>query len=293
LLIALPASAAPQVAVHPLEVEGDNAAANEDSRSEFLSEAARQAIEMVSRSEVEVSLAHYKGTCLRHDGCLEKLAAETGSTYALFATLDLRGVKFKMTAQIVASDGTVVKKIDALSTEKDLLSARAPQVKALFRQLFGMLELGALPAVLPKKAEPVVVAPVPAPVPVEPPAVVIAPVRAAPSSTNGLRIGGIVVGAAGVVATAVGAGLLGIGASQAGALPASGHGATNYFANNDDAHAAAAANSQATIGTAVLSAGGVAIAAGVVMVLLSADSAPSVVAVPINGGAVVTMGGHF
>ena len=43
----------------------------------------------------------------------------------------------------------------------------------------------------------------------------------------------------------------------------------------------------------LLSAGGVAIAAGVVMVLLSADSSPSVAAVPINGGAVVTLGGRF
>src|SRR4051812_37909741 len=88
MLMALPVSAAPRVAVHPLSVLGGDVRALEQSRTDFLAEAARQPIEMISRSQVQAVLDRQPGgTCMEHPGCLELLCRETGATYALFATL--------------------------------------------------------------------------------------------------------------------------------------------------------------------------------------------------------------
>src|SRR5437879_2612213 len=83
-------AAPPRVAVHPLVVVGGDAKAIEQSRTDFLIEAARQPIDMVSRGQVQAVLERQPGaTCVEHEGCLERLCRETAAAYALLVSLVL------------------------------------------------------------------------------------------------------------------------------------------------------------------------------------------------------------
>src|SRR5688500_3466042 len=113
LVAALPALAAPRVAVHPLIVEDGDARAAEQSRIDFIAEAARQPIQMVSRAQVAEVLATQPGGMCRRDneGCAEILCRDTGASYALVATLVLSGPNFVLNAKLVSLNGTFNKTI--------------------------------------------------------------------------------------------------------------------------------------------------------------------------------------
>ena len=292
LLAALPALAVPRVVVHPLAVVADDARAIDESRSDFLGQAARQAIEMVSRAEVSDALEHLGGTCLDHEGCLEKLCQSTGATYALLATLVLKGPNFVITAKVVDANGTLLKSIDMPPVPKDLLASRAPQVQAVFKTLFSLLELGGLPSVLPKKTAPVVVAQPPEVVTVPTEAPVVVPAEPS-TSTPPLRIAGLVVGGAGIVAAAVGLGLAGSAASAAGGINTVKLGDKVFLTNPADASRVGPINQQGTLATGILIGAGVAVAIGVVMAVLSTDSGPRVAIAPMPDGAIVGISGDF
>jgi hypothetical protein len=274
----------------------------DESRTDFIGQAARQPIEMVSRSEVADALQRLGGSCLDKGGCLEKLCAATGATYALFASLDLKGTKFVLKARVVAADGSEARVVSSLEIEKDLLSPRARQVQAAFKQLYTQLDLGSLPATLPQKpAPPVVVAPPPAAV-VAPPPVAPAPVapplepiivEEPPRGTPPLRVAGWVVGVAGVLTAAVGGGLAGWASLDARGIDTVQLSGKTFVVRETDVRRAAEINDRGDVAKGLLIGGGVAIAAAATMMILSIDSGPRLVATPIPGGAFVGATGEF
>lgn len=302
------AAAAPHVVVHPLIVVADDSRVVDESRADFIGQAARQPIEMVSRVEVADAVERVGGSCQEREGCLEKLCAATGATYAVLALLDVKGPRFVLKARVVAADGTVARSVASLEIEKDLLSPRARQVQAAFKQLFIQLDLGSLPLTLPKKVAPPVVKPPPPvvvasppPVVVAPPPPVVAPPVALPlavtepversTGTSPLRVAGFVVGGVGVVALGFGAGLAGSAASTV--IPTVQLNGKTFLVTAADAPRAAAVNAQASAATGLLIGGGVAVAAAAIMVLLGADSGPALVVTPVQGGAIVGIHAEF
>jgi hypothetical protein len=298
LLAALPASAAPRIVLHPLVAFGGDPRAVDQSRIAYQVEAARQAIELVSGAQVDELLAREQGaTCVDHEGCLERLAKETKTPYALIATIALDGPNFVLGAKVVALDGTFVKSIEALSVPKDLLAPRAPQVAAAFKQLFAQLALGALPAVYKPAAvvekAPVAEKIVPEPAPaaaVEEPVLTVRGSGAPP-----LRVGGFVLGGAAVVAAGIGLGVAISASADADELRA--HGiveGSGGVVKPGWGQRAADLDSKVTLATGLLVGAGGAAAISVTMLVLSIDFGDSTVAfAPVQGGAVVGLTGRF
>jgi hypothetical protein len=295
---AVPAMAAPRVAVHPLVATGGDARSVDQSRADFIGEAARQPIQMVSRTQVTEALASRGGACgPKVEACLEGLGRDTGATYALLATLLLDGPAFVLGAKVVAADGTVVKSIEALTIEKDLFSPRSPQVQAAFKKLFAQLELGKLPDTLPvKKAEPPVVSVAPAPTsdPVPPSTATLdIPVVEEDHSdgTPGSRVAGFVIGGAALAAAGVGTGFALSAYSNGESLkPTLINGSLK-----DDSYlpTAQSIDRNTSIATGLFVGAGVAAAVSVALIVLSIESSPPVAITPIEGGAMVGLAGSF
>lgn len=305
LLMALgaaPAALGPRVAVHPLVVVGGDARALEQSRADFQVEAARQAVQMVPPSQVSDAIAKQPGgACVDHPGCLEKVCADTRAVYGLIASLGLDGPAFVVSARVVAADGTVVQALEGLTFEKDPFSPRAPQLQAVFKQLFAKLALGALAPTLTPKPAPVASKPDPvAPAPVEvkaaPPVVVAAvPLRPepAPEGMPALRIAGLIVGAVAVGTAGVGVGLGVVSVGKQDELRSLLRGG---LLRNDPADIQKAKDLDALNANVVgvFGAAGVVAATSAVMLLLSIGSSPSQVSfAPVPGGAVVGVAGAF
>ncbi|MBS1152481.1 MAG: hypothetical protein H6Q89_4179 [Myxococcaceae bacterium] len=290
---ALPASAAPRVAVHPLVVMGGDARGVEQSRTDFIGEAARQPIGMVSRGAVTETLARQpNGECAAEAaGCLALLCRETGAAYALWTTLMLDGPSFVLGARVVASNGAVVKAVEGLTIPKDLFSARAPQVQAAFRQLFSQLDLGSLPeaptaVASAPKLEPVAVV-VDAPVPtVEAPAV-----AATAGGSSAARLLGFVVGGAAVATGAVATGFAVSAYSTGAALK--GRVDSHGSVLPGDVLTASAIDRNSSIATGLYVGAGVAAAASLALILLSGDSSASVSIAPVEGGAMAGVSCRF
>ena len=285
------ALASPRVAVHPLLVMGGDARALEQSRNDFTIEASRQPIEMVSSLQVNEVLAQQPGgTCLAHEGCLEKLCSETGASYALLATLVLDGPNFVLSARIVAADGTFVKTVEALSVEKDLLAPRAPQVQVALKKLFVQLDLSTLPALAEHRND--------ARPSADPHAATVTPevktqpaatVAAGPGLSRG-RVAGVVVAATAVVLA--GAGLaVGLWAKSEGdALAPHVH---NGLLERDQVSAAAGVDQKIRIASGLLIGAGVAAAASVALFAGSGEANSKLTVTPLADGAWVGLAGHF
>lgn len=296
---AAPVFASPRVAVHPLVVSGGDERAADESRTDFIGEAARQQIQMVSRGQVAEVLAAQPGGGCKPDGnsCLELLGRETGAPYALLATLMLDGPSFVLGAKVVAANGTVMESVENLTIEKNLFSPRAPQVQAAFKKLFGQLKLGGLPEQAPET----VAVPEPKketqPNKVAPEVVVVTPEErggAIPAS----RVGGLVVGGLAIVAAGVGTGFAVMAMSDGAALKPRLSPATNAIqcpatGPCEDLRIATGIDTKSTVATGMFVVAGVAAAASVTMLVLSAGSDSSVAITPVEGGAMLGLAGSF
>src|SRR5689334_11562372 len=98
MLSAAPVFGTPRVAVHPLVVNGGDARAIDQSKADFILEAAQQPIQMVSRGQV-AEVLEAGGCTMTSEGCLEKLCRDTGATYALLTSLELNGPAFVLQAK--------------------------------------------------------------------------------------------------------------------------------------------------------------------------------------------------
>lgn len=288
VLAAPPIEGGARIAVHPLEVIGGDARGVDQSRADFLVEVARQPIQLVPPTQVIDALEAVPGkSCVEQRGCLEQICKDTRSVYAVLAILSLEGPAFLANARVVAADGTVVRVVDRVTLEKDPFSPRGPQVQTVLRQLFLKLELGTLPAELPKKAE------APAVARAAPPPVVVQPAQPS-AGTPPLRVAGLIVGGVAVATAGVGVamGVVSLGNGRAlgvdndGNLPANDPSAVTRAKELD------AFNNQ-VIG--VFAAAGVVAITSALMIAVSAGSGdgPSVSLAPINGGAVVGVKGTF
>jgi hypothetical protein len=316
MVAAGPALAGPRVAVHPLIVDDPDTRVVEQSKIDFIAEAANQNIQMVSRAQVaEVLATQPNASCHgKIETCAPILCRDTGASYALVATLVLSGPNFVLSAKLVSANGTFDKTIDGLAIKKDLFSPRAPQVQAAFKQLFAQLDLGSLPEVAP----PTKTATTDTPnqntgtgtaaattattgtttatttttgstsnARVEIPEVT----QPKQGGTSPVRVAGFVVGGAGVVvagvATAVTVSL------QPNRKVVQDH--TDGDGNIDRLYLknARGLDGDIALATGLYVGAGVALAASALMILLSSDQAPPVAIAPVAGGAVVGVGGTF
>lgn len=302
VLMGVSAVAAPRVAVHPLVVTGGDARAVDQSRLDFIAEAARQPIQMVSRLEVIEVLAHQPGAACSPttEVCLEILCRETGATYALLITLVLDGPNFVLGARVVAANGTFVKSVEAMSIEKDLFTARGPQVQAAFKKLFAQLDLGALPEIVPPKAIAVVVPPPPAPgltrseptpAPVSTAALDVPTADKRSPGTHWGRASGLVVGGVALVTAGVATGFA-LSANSNGAELKRILEANRGLLPRAELGRAKSVDQNTGIATGLYVGAGVAAATSLALILLSVEGTPVAIA-PVEGGAMVGWSGSF
>ncbi len=293
VLVSIPsAAAAPRVAIHPLVVRGDDSRAIEQSKADFLVEAGMQPIQQVSRAAVNGvvgSLNAGHGCTLEADGCLETLCRDVGAKYAMVAILDLDAADFVVQVKVVTGDGVVVRKLEE-KLPKDVMSARAPQVRLAFKRVFAQLNLKALPE------EPVKPEPVAAAKPAGPTVVAKAdPVAAAPvEDSQGnyrtrLRVAQLSLGVLTLAAA---------GTATAFALMAKSEGAslrvTEGVLARADLQKAHGVEDKARIATALFVGAGVGAAISLAVILLAAsDDTHHVSIAPVQGGAMVGVGGAF
>lgn len=253
--------------------------------TDFLVEAGRQPIQMIASGQVAKVLAVLPGGgCLpQSEGCLELLCRETGSTYALLATLALDGPNFLLGGKVVASNGTVAKTVTELSIPKDLFSPRGPQVQAAFKKLFAQLDMGSLPETVPV---PKVIEVKPEPLKVEIPVV-----EESGEGVSTGRVIGVVAGGVAVITAGIGAGFAYSVNSDRSALV----GATDA---NGSVQPAFLPNAQAfdrnlPIAAAMFGVAGAAAVTAVIALLASGGGESSVSIAPVEGGAIVGMSGSF
>lgn len=303
-LVAAPAWGG-RIAVHPPVVPAQDPLGDAVVAT-FALETGRLEADLVGSIEVAGALG--PSVCARGDAaCLAKLANATGAAFAVRVELEQSAPELVMNALVVRADGAVVRRIERLAFEA---MADNPLVRArnALRAAFAALRLDQLDGASPLPAQ----APPPAPPPPDPaPPIAAAPAPPAPklpvpeppapatvapqavaapapaAGVSGLRVAGLVVGAAGLASVATGGVLALVANGEAQGLTVGRDGSIPLsqlpLRKSVDAKASAAA------GLAI--GGGVALAAGLVMVILGQDAPVAVAPVPLEGGAAVAVTG--
>lgn len=285
------------VVPHPLEFDPrPELVSSTDKLKAAWVDAVREAGDVVtpSRKELDAALAEVgRKDCRTANDCLAALAVKGAGLYAVHAMLELSEAQvFTVTARVVRDDGRLMASFSAQQPRGDRKKALVPVVKQLLVDAVKGLGVSKLPAFKEAiAAPPPVVEPPPPPPPVvTAPVEVVQPVEKPAGSSPRKAIGFTLlgVGAAGAV---VGGVLVLLAQAHARALMVDARGFLPAGADEATLARARAANTQQLAGLVALGGGAALAVTGLLVALVGAD--PAVTLVPLEHGALAVVGGVF